>query len=63
MCTFGDDCLLENMIKEKLVTDIAQEEVVGIEFKSVEVADVFYRKYTLYMGLGVRRDKKRYDNT
>lgn len=49
---------MENLLTDKITSDIGEEDVKGLEFSSVEATKVFYRKYALYVGFGVRRDAK-----
>lgn len=53
--------LLEELLEGKDPSEICEDDVIGMKFVTVEAIEIFYQKYSLYAGFGVRRDdKKRY---
>lgn len=61
LSSFPRNCALERLLEEKEATVLAEEDVVGLEFTTVEAAEIFYQKYAIHVGFGVRRDDMRYD--
>lgn len=52
----GECSVLDEILDEKLASEIRERDVRGLEFSSVDEAESFYRKYAFLIGFGVQRD-------
>lgn len=53
------DFPLEKLLEDKNLIEISDDDAIRIKFLTIAVAEIFYQKYSLYIGFRVRRDHKK----